>query len=430
MNIDINKIGWRTANRIQLNHYEWNSIVDSLLEEGYRESESELKTVKREFPFGSFRFADDRRDKELYVVDWEGNLIVFYTMNDNDKNDLDHVGGNESFKYINEKFKAETGSTLISAFGTWPRKEKNIKESTKNETIYHYELENCVSALPALIECDEFFKYHILENVYKADISSAYPYQLTLPLPTLKGAVGPLQGAIEPFDGYVSYWVKSGHIIEGRAGGVDTRKFLDHPLYGSRHKYSEVDDCREVTYLLPYSKHSLSNIIYDLYDQRKNNPKAKGIMNSFVGKLCSRKEFQKNYMGHISAIVYARHINYMCSLYNNLIKANCYPIMYATDSILWLGGPCPIATKDKYLGSFTLEYSNCRAVYLSCGNYAIEIPETKQLALVKHQGISADEWKTFNVQTLEDFRTRDAVNISEKYNKKTHKYELYKKVEI
>jgi hypothetical protein len=153
-------------------------------------------------------------------------------------------------------------------------------------------------------------------------------------------------------------------------------------------------------------------------------------MNSFVGMLRSRKEFQNAYMGHISALVYARHISYMCELYDQLKIDKCYPIMYATDSIMWLGGPCRSTEKKKYLGSFTSEYENCRAVFTSCGNYAIEDPKTKALALVKHQGISKDMWATRRIETLEDFRKATVIHMSERYNKSLHKYELYEKVEI
>ena len=168
----------------------------------------------------------------------------------------------------------------------------------------------------------------------------------------------------------------------------------------------------------------------NLYNGRKNDPKNKGVMNSFIGILRSRKEWQHSYMGHISALVYARHIKYMCDMYDVLKAENRFPIMYATDSIMWIGGPISATVNEKYLGSFTLEYADCRACYTSCGNYALEDPLTGNLSLIKHQGISAEMWKTRNIKTLEDFRSATVIHMSERYNKKTHKYELYEQMEV
>lgn len=425
MSVDINKLSWRQdARHIQVNHGEWNELVNTLIEEGYVENQSPLKTTKRSFPLGSYKFDDNKRDKDMYAVNWEGELLHFYTANDDEKNTEEHVTGGAAYKEINRQFQNLYHLPFARAFGTWKRGDR---DTASTETEYHYELEQCNAALPAIIECDDYAKHIILNNVYKADISSAYPYQLTKPLPTTVGMLGPFKGRSLPFPGYVAFWTKSGHII---AEDLDTRKIAQHPLYENKHKFKEVPAEEEVSYLLPYSPYSLKPIMDELYNKRKEDPKNKGVMNSFVGMLRSRKEFQNAYMGHISAMVYARHIQYMCALYDCLKAENRYPIMYATDSIMWIGGPCKVTDDRKYLGSFTLEYADCRAVYTGCGNYAIEDSKTNALALVKHQGISAELWKERRIETLEDFKKAAVVHMGERYNKNTHKYELYKKVEI
>lgn len=422
MKVDINKLDWRKdAIHIKIDHADWNSLVDELIDSGFVEAPQPLKTTKRNFAFGSFKFDDDKRDKDLYAVDFDGELLHYYTANDDEKNLKEHVGGMEAFKEINRQFVNENKISFAKAYGTWKRLDK-----AEVAGEYHYHLEQCNHALAAIIDCDDLCKHLILTGVYKADVSSAYPYQLTKKLPTTNGMVGPLNGAIEPFPGYVAYWIKSGHVI---AEDVDTRKLAQHPLYEHKHKFNEIPK-DEITYLLPYSNYSLKPIMEKLYQGRNLDPKNKGIMNSFIGILRSRKEWQHSYMGHISAIVYARHIDYMCKMYDVIKAEGRFPIMYATDSIMWIGGPISATVNDKYLGSFTLEYANCRACYTSCGNYAIEDPKTHNLALVKHQGISAEMWQTRNIKTLEDFRSSTVVHISERYNKKTHKYELYEKMEV
>ena len=423
---DINKLDWRNgAQNILIEHSEWNLMVDSFIEEGYTENTTLLKTVKREFPLGSYRFDDLGRDKSLYVKTWSGKLLHFYTFNDAEKNDPSHVGGWDAFAEINSAFINEYKIAFPAAFGTWPRLGFDKKDG--KHSLYHYALEQCNEALPAIIECDNNFSHQILTGVYKADVSSAYPYELTLPLPTTKNMIGPISGAVEPPQGYVAYWTKSGHVIEHE--GVDTRKLLTHPLYKKRHKFKAIDQEKEITYLLPYCEYDLKLIMYDLYERRNENEKNKGIMNSFIGILRSRKEFQTVYMGHLSALVYARHIEYMCKIYDTLIRENCYPLLYATDSVMWLGGPCSIADKDKYLGSFTLEYENCRAIYGGCGSYALENKDGS-LAIVKHQGVSAEDWKARNIRTLEDFEAQTYFKMKERYNRKKHKFEFFQATEL
>lgn len=425
MKTDINKLSWRNdATHIKVNHGEWNELVDTLIADGYVENQSPLKTTKRSFPLGSYKFDDNKRDKDMYAVNWEGELLHFYTANDDEKNAADHVGGMEAFKEINSQFAKLYNLSFAKAYGTWQRGDLD-NESKEKE--YHYTLEQCNYALPAIIDCDYLCKHLLLTGVYKADVSSAYPYQLTKPLPTTVGMIGPISGQAGIFPGYVTYWTKSGHIL---AEDIDTRSLAQHPLYENKCKFKAVPAEEEVSYLLPLSKYSLAPIMEKLYNNRQVDPKNKGIMNSFIGILRSRKEWQKVYMGHISALVYARHISYMCKLYDCLKADGCYPIMYATDSIMWLGGPCSATDSRKYLGSFTLEYEDCRAVFTSCGNYAIEDPKTKALALVKHQGISKGMWATRRIETLEDFRKATVIHMEERYDKSKHKYELYEKVEI
>lgn len=420
--VDLNKLDWRhDATHIKIDHTDWNDIVDILEEEGYRESPSKYKTTKRNFAPGTYMFDDDKRDKDLYLINFDGELIHYYTFNDEEKNDETHVTGSAALREINFRFLNQYKTSFTAAFGVW-KPGKEDKNSKSKEKEYHYTLEQCNDALPALIECDEFQKDKHLKHIYKADVSSAYPYELTLPLPTLQGAIGPLEGAIEPEEGYVAYWIKSGHVIEGAEGGVDTRRLLTDPLYKDRHKFKAVP-ANEITYLLPYSEYDLSAIINDLYDNRKTNPFNKGIMNSFIGMLRSRKYYQRAYMGHISALVYARHIQYMCDL-DYVLKANGnHPVMYATDSIMWQGNSCEVADTEKYLGSFTLEYADYDAAYKGCGSYVLADPETGAIVMNKHQGVSAETWRRARIESIEDF-LKIKYEIKEVFNKTTHRFEL------
>ena len=76
MSVDINKLNWRDARHIKIDHVDWNQLVDELLDYGFIEAPQPLKTTKRNFSLGSFKFDDDKRDKDLYAVDFDGNIYV------------------------------------------------------------------------------------------------------------------------------------------------------------------------------------------------------------------------------------------------------------------------------------------------------------------------------------------------------------------
>lgn len=428
MKKDINKMDWNAAIRIKVSHLEWNTIVDTLLEEGYIESKIKFKTTKRSFPYGTFRFSDRTKDKELYLVNWEGNPVIFFSHNDDEKNESEHVTGSEAYKEINKRFKDYYGIALATAYGTWPRGKIDYIDNNGTQ-IFHYLLEQCNDALPAIIDYNSTFANIVLSHAYKADISSAYPYQATFPVTTMKKMLGPFNGAIEPPQGYVAYWIKSGHIIESMEDGADTRTLLEDPLYKDRHKFKDIPEKEEITYLLPYSKYSLAPIMYQVYSERKENPRAKGWMNSFFGKLRSRKEYQSQYIGHISALVYARHVQYMCKIDKILKSQGRAPMMYATDSIIWLGGPSDITENDsKYLGCFALEYEDCKLAYKSCGNYVLQTKEN-EFAVIKHQGVGSAAWKAANIKSLEDYIKHRHFK-GERYNSTTHKFETKENIDI
>lgn len=399
--------------KVRLTHDEWNAEIDKLKD--YAELTTRVrgyKTCARYWHNHMVCYDESGATRTAYVYNNNmKDLLVISTSLDKDKNNDEKLSGTDAYKLVDKMFKQKCGTSLATAFGTWKRGnlEETIKEEGQDVNLYHYDLQQCNEALPAIIDFDEMYKGLIVKG-YKADFSSAYPYQLTLPLPTTKGMLKEF-GAVEPKEGYIAYWVNSGHII---GGGVDTRKLAQHPLYKKYAKFKQVEN--EITYLLPISEYSLAAVMQEMYDKRKINEQMKDAMVSFIGMLRSRKHFQKAYMGHISALVYARHITAMCNAYDTIVAEGGKPIMYATDSIIWLGKPSTAAVQEKKLGVFHSEYEGARMCIKACGVYAIE--DGGKLAVVKHQGQHAS---TIKYNTLEDFQANNRI-LEEYYDKKTHKF--------
>jgi hypothetical protein len=123
-------------------------------------------------------------------------------------------------------------------------------------------------------------------------------------------------------------------------------------------------------------------------------------MIAFFG-YCQSAKFNKARYAHIVAVVYARHIQRMIDSTAKLKKAGCVPLMWATDSIAWRGAPpAGLCAEEKKLGAFVLEYKNVVLRYKACGVYALQDLKTRQIYVVKHQGVKIP--KDFKIKALRD----------------------------
>ena len=340
-------------------------------------------------PF-SYCIERDHQQVNLYCTDDQYRFTVYYTLCDSAKCERDMgISGASAFRLVERMFRDRHDRTLQSAFG---------------RCDVDFIFDNVNMALAPIIytngnDCD-----YILDCIYKADVSSAYPYGLSFTLPDYhKKSSRKLAGVYPPTKEYpFAFYIKSGHMAIYRE--LDTYKdFRTHPLYCTRGKWNnDLYGDRDVTILMKASRFKLDDIMQELYDLKKESEDVKLLMVAFIGYIRSTKSWQHHYMGHISACAYARHIKRMLSFYDRIVEDGNEIEMIATDSICWSGHAMPdITTKEKRIGNFVSEYENARMIMLANGVYGIEVDG--KIVCFKHQGTSAPEIN-FKIDKLSDIK--------------------------
>ena len=277
------------------------------------------------------------------------------------------TSGAEALKMVNQIFKENNGISLRKAFGV-------IKE-TEVEEFDNYAARSLGYAEPG--------KYR---EMSKADISSAYPSAICGRLPDAHD-YKVVNGFIEPTKEYpFAFCLKSGHLII--KDELDTRQFnpfiYEHTGRIIKGKFEPVfkplNDMDEKTILMRASDFELTPEMNYLYSEKNNKDSkldAKGIMNTFIGRLASIKYNKENYQGHLSVVAYSRHLKKMSDLINS-IQHNGGKVKHViVDCISWTGKMIPECTKQKSLGAFVLEaervpymiFNRYKYTYLSKGNW-------------------------------------------------------------
>ena len=312
------------------------------------------------------------------------------------------IGGTYAFKLISKIFKEYHGVSLIEAFGRCPIILKKM--------------------VPApLLWLNPEYRYKICTNVYKADVSSAFGYELSKPLPDYHTATM-RTGKFEPTKEYpFAFYTKSGNIAI--YGEFDTSNNEKLPVHDERKKYIHIPPEQEQTILMKAAQYDFYGICRQFYNERKQHPENKLLINSFIGFLQSTLLWKGGlFMGHITAVVIARCNQRMIRYCERLHDMGRKILLVMTDSIMWSGGEFSATEKEKRLGAFYEEYANVVAIYYSYGQYAIA--KDKKFYVVKHQGIDGKRVDVANVKSIKDL---DELFLKKNkafgYNKKNQRLE-------
>ena len=217
-------------------------------------------------------------------------------------------------------------------------------------------------------------KYHNLplEHIYKADISSAFPYEACKRLPTLIGShmvtdERPMPDKDFPFvfgsDGSLIFIEEDGTII-------DTNSIVSSRFYGSQAKYlahqakvAADNNYKPLSFsfwLKCPAGPSLAKVMEPLYAAKQaGDETAKQIMNQFIG-FCWRKD-RPSFL-HLAAVILARCDNRIITRAERLIDRGAIPVLIATDSIAWIGKGNELVVTNadhKKLGMFAWEAQDC-----------------------------------------------------------------------
>ena len=232
------------------------------------------------------------------------------------------------------------------------------------------------------------YRGQVVEGVYKADVSSAFPTQIMRDLPTLHGRIV-VPGRVEPSEKYpFAFYVNSHHIKT--LDGYDSHE-MNCWFYREYYKCDDsVKDEDEFTILCPKMSekyhNTLAKAFEDCYNHRKDDSFNKFIMNATIGY------FQRNTnpaLSFISAVVILRCNIDMIRRCNQLEEEGNTVLFIATDSIAWKGKLSPVAIDEKYLGSFTYEGKNIKFLGYSCKAY--QWLNNKGECTTKYSGMKKEE---------------------------------------
>ena len=232
------------------------------------------------------------------------------------------------------------------------------------------------------------YKGKIVEGVYKADVSSAFPTQIMRDLPTLHGRII-VPGRVEPSEEYpFAFYLNSHHIKT--LDGYDSHE-MNCWYYRDYYKCDDsIKDEDEITILCPKMSEkyhdALAKAFEDCYNHRKEDSFNKFVMNAAIGFM------QRNSnpaLSFISAIVILRCNIDMIRRCYQLVKEGNTILFIATDSIAWKGKPSSVAIDEKYLGSFTYEGKNIK--FLGYSSKAYQWVTNDGKCITKYSGMKKNE---------------------------------------
>lgn len=432
------------ATKRQVSWDDWNAIVSLLESDGVKVPDTVgCKTVRALWAKDkSFRFDEGMKDPTLYVSeikDMKQELTVYFTYLDGEKARRPKGAGSAGFNLIKKWFLEDYGIDMAKAFGEI--------ENVNGKTLF----DKCVNRVKYAIYLRGSVKGYKTGHMYKADISSAWPSEICDCLPNLREHKK-VAGRVKPTAEYpIAYYVNSGHIAEyGRYDTHDWKNnkwykdiewqskqnFKPHKGHDKWETFEDIADEDEVTILVPYSRYTLRGPIERLYQQKEDKTDifqsmwAKAMMNSFIGYMRSNDWNSQHYMGHISALAYARATNRMLGIANTLEKEKNVPIYMAIDSIIWIGGESETVDKEKKLGAFVSEAEDAQGIIVAHGQYCLE--KNGKIVLERHQGIPENIYLEKGIDNLDEYikEMNTATQDSVVYDKNTHRFVVKRRMNI
>jgi hypothetical protein len=295
----------------------------------------------------------------------------------------DESSGFEAYSVVDKMFRENNKKSMFSVF------------SGKKYKKEYEDIKGCVPIQISYVNPTSLRK--IISNVYKADISSAFPSQIVnKSLPTLHDSKR-VKGKASPTEEYpFAFYIKSHHLAIYNE--LNTKNF-NNIYYGKYYKqmYNDsIKDEDEETILCKASENNLDYPFSYLYEHRGENKDFKFYMNACIGF------FHKNSnptLSMIAAVVIARCNNNILKKCARLNRENNVILFIATDSIAWIGKESKIAVDDKYLGSFTYEAKKCR--FYAVGPKAYQIDNNGEV-VTKYAGMKKDKQEMLSFGMLPD----------------------------
>ena len=364
-------VQWNYVPAQYVRPWELNTVLDTLENmEGieHQEKMTGKKVVSVTYKLRNKYFVRDCGKNKNWIEicgiksDGDNNQIFRYKITLMDPND--ETPAFITYSLFKDKIYKVLGVTLDSIFGELP------EEYHKYRTL-----------VPPPINWSTPHTLKVIEGCTKADISSAYGTEASKPLPDLHANARKIvSGRIEPNSEYpFAFYLESGHLAIWEEGIISSTFHYNKSMYlrdtveKSCNTNDKLEAAKDRTLLCKAAKTNLYPVFEELFNGRKEHPINKSIMNHSIGYWHKRNFYKgdDNYWP-LAAVVKFRCNKRIIDLCNELVRKDQLPVLINTDSICWIGKDTSLATTKKYLGSFTLEYENCRVIIGGPRKYQIE----------------------------------------------------------
>jgi hypothetical protein len=359
------RIDWNTIPAKQMSFDELNKFLDT----------HKLTRIRQNKENAYIKCFEDIRNRYFVVNDWQPYVVIcgytsslgfFRLTTHGNIQEVKEAGldGGPAMEAIDNDFKRIYKKSMAAAF-------RAVKYGDTARLI-----KACV---PSPINyATDFWKEQRLYDIQKADVSSAYPCEMSKSLPTLEDHKR-INGRVEPNNDYpFAFYIKSQHVkIIEEDGTVistfDLEKSKEYMVSKTKksnntyiNKFNNIPAEEDITILCKRAAYSFKPIMEYYYNNRKENPQFKQYMNLAIGMLHKNKNPKYS---HLAAVVLLRCSWHMVKRIDELKKLNCEPLLVNTDSIAWMGDDISITTTTKSLGAFVLEHRNCEMIICSPKKY-------------------------------------------------------------
>lgn len=414
--MSIKYINWnKEAEKIILTYEAFDEFKQSLDENKRYYNCDGFKTIRSYWTNGEWTLNEDYGDSTIWMGCWDetkGDYEYKIYTTAEEQLTKEAKSGMKCRRELGKMLENKYGKKFTSCFGSL-KVDKDLKFKSIDNFSLVQALHNINRCNGPLIGINYNVEEKVWDNVYKADVKSAYPAAAASKIPDIRtGEI--IYGYFEPtIEWPVVFYLKSYHIAE--YGMYDTHtdclsglwKFRNMKKAPNRTKfknepYIEFRDIRpedEVCLRCKYSEYDLS-VFCEIFEKKEKTKdktereNLKNLLNFTIGtfdfllfekdKKNIKNKSKYDYFGHIRAVILARHNHKMIEYYKEMRKKGYQLLCIQTDSMVWRGGPLDCVVDTSNLGDFHREISNGRVWFHGCGAYFIEDSESW---ILKHQGI-------------------------------------------
>ena len=319
------------------------------------------KTMKRDWPLGSYRASIGRFRAELYVRDARGKLHMWYcNSKSKDSPEPSDRKGQRAMSVIRDRVREISGKSMYLIYG---KADISVK--------------NCV---PRPFHYDDYgFPRNKVPDVSCLDGCSQYPSGFIGDMPTTRGSKVE-EGTVKPSAEYpFAFYLRSGHLAIYNE--LDTHDWRNTPFQNelcpryekpdpfspSRHHNYYLDPSQDTTLLMRKADtNPLETVFREQFDIKESYPHdskeyqdAKRVMNASIGMMWQkdrnyrRTEYQ---MAHLAAVAIARGNKRLLDMAKLIGEDNI--AMIVVDSIIYRGDR-EFGKPTKGFGTFHQEVTGC-----------------------------------------------------------------------